>query len=131
MDKQEERWKRRSEQHWTKDENAKLLRQRFNEHVDGITIEMVEGADEVAKVANNEAKNKRADFEAAGGYMVQGIAAGMRLNKQAVISAAFEMVKATLDATNKASDSHSHLDYLKRMRAIISQPVLPWASCAT
>ena len=92
---------------------------------------MVEGADEVAKVANNEAKNKRADFEAAGGYMVQGIAAGMRLNKQAVISAAFEMVKATLDATNKASDSHSHLDYLKRMRAIISQPVLPWASCAT
>ena len=107
MDKQEERWKRRSEQHWTKDENAKLRRQRFNEHVDGITIEMVEGADEVAKAANNEAKNKRADFEAAGGYMVQGIAAGMRLNKQAAISAAFEMVKATLDATNKASDSRS------------------------
>lgn len=89
-------------------ENARLVREAFNNHVEGVTEDMVKIVEEGAKAAQEEVEKSRKNFEEAGKNIAAGFAKGIEVGGKAYVNPVMaKMVQGSLQATNKASDSHS------------------------
>lgn len=86
------------------EENTRLLREKLNQHVEGVTEDMVRLAEEAEATAKRELTQA---FEIAGQNIALGFGRGISQGQTAVNAAVNSMVKQALAMTNKASDSHS------------------------
>lgn len=86
------------------EENARLLREKLDQHVEGVTEDIVRIAEEGAKSAERELQKA---FEEAGKNIALGFGRGISQGQTIVNAAVSSMVKQALAMTNKASDSHS------------------------